>query len=157
MGREFVTDSADTGPIVWHRATKSPRIRILVVDDHEVVRRQLCRLLKAQPDMEVISEASDGKGAIHRADEFQPDVILLDIGLPGLDGFTTARHMRAVAPNAEILFVSQHDTMQMVREALRAGGRGYVVKVDAISDLIPAVHAVSEKKQFISARLAEHH
>lgn len=103
--------------------------------------------------MEVVCEASDGEAAIHSAYESQPDVILLDIGLPGLDGFTAARHIRTVAPRAEILFVSQHDTMQMVREALRAGGRGYVVKVDALDDLVPAVHAVSEKKQFISSRL----
>lgn len=119
------------------------------------MRRQLCRLLRSQPDMEVICEAGDGEGAIHRASELQPDVILLDIGLPGLDGFTTARHIRTVAPTTEILFVSQHDTRQMVREALRAGGRGYVVKGDAINELVPAVHAVSERKQFISARLAD--
>lgn len=127
-----------------------------MVDDHEVVRRQLCRVLRSQPDMEVVSEASDGQGAIRRASQLQPDVILLDIGLPGLDGFTAARHIHDVAPGSEILFVSQHDTMQMVREALRAGGRGYVVKVDALNELVPAVHAVNEKKQFISARLADH-
>lgn len=105
--------------------------------------------------MEVVCEAGDGEAAIHSAYESQPDVILLDIGLPGLDGFTAARHIRTVAPRAEILFVSQHDTMQMVREALHAGGRGYVVKGDALDELVPAVHAVSEKKQFISSRLAD--
>ena len=127
-----------------------------MVDDHEVMRRQLCRLLRSQPDMEVVCEADNGEGAIHSAYEFQPDVILLDIGLPGLDGFTAARHIRTVAPRTEILFVSQHDTIQMVREALRAGGRGYVVKGDALDELVPAVHAVREKKQFISARFADH-
>lgn len=156
MGRDFANDASETGPIVWHRTPRPARIRILAVDDHEVVRRQLCRILRSQPDMEVVCEASDGEGAIHSAYEFQPDVILLDIGLPGLDGFTAARHIRAVAPMAEILFVSQHDTVQMVREALRAGGRGYVVKVDAMNDLVPAIHAVSEKKQFISARVTTH-
>jgi DNA-binding NarL/FixJ family response regulator len=145
-----------SGLIIWHRTTKIARIRILVVDDHEIVRRQLCRMLRSQPDMEVISEAGDGEDAIHTASDLQPDVILLDIGLPGLDGFTTARHIRTVAPMAEILFVSQHDTLQMVREALRAGGRGYVVKVDAARELVSAVHAVSEKKQFISARFGTH-
>jgi len=154
LGRDLVNDFS--GQIVWHRASKATRIRILAVDDHEVVRRQLCRILRAQPDMEVVCEASDGEGAIHSAYEFQPDVILLDIGLPGLDGFTAARHIHTVAPRAEILFVSQHDTMQMAREALRAGGRGYVVKVDALDDLVPAIHAVSEKKQFISRRLTNH-
>lgn len=151
-----VTDFSSTGLIVWHRTTQNPRIRILVVDDHEVVRRQLCRVIRSQPDMEVISEAGDGQHAIQSASELHPDVILLDIGLPGLDGFTTARHIRSVAPTSEILFVSQHDTTQMVREALRAGARGYVVKVDALNELVPAVHAVSEKKQYISTRLANH-
>ena len=137
--------------IVWHRVT---RIRILVVDDHELVRRQLCRVLAAQPDLDVVCEAADGEGAIRRAGELQPDVILLDIGLPGLDGFTAARHIHDVAPSAEILFVSQHDTAQMAREALRAGGRGYVAKVDIVNDLVPAVHAVSQRKQYIRRRLA---
>jgi DNA-binding NarL/FixJ family response regulator len=132
-----------------------PRIRVLVVDDHELIRRQLCRMLAKQADLDVISEAADGEGAIRRAEELQPDVILLDIGLPGLDGFTTARHIRKISPSAEILFVSQHDTVQMVREALRAGGRGYVVKGDIVNDLVPAIHAVNERKQFISARLAD--
>jgi DNA-binding NarL/FixJ family response regulator len=138
--------------LILPRATK---IRVLVVDDHEFMRKQFCHLLDAQPDVEVVSEAADGEEAVHRAAELQPDVILLDISLPGLDGFTTARHIRAVAPGAELLFVSQHDTTQMVREALRAGGRGYVVKLDALDELIPAVRAVREKKQFISARLAD--
>lgn len=150
-----MTNFAGTGVIFWHRATKTARIRVMVVDDHEVVREQLCRLVKAQPDMEVVSEASDGKDAVQHAEEVQPDVILMDIGLPSLDGFTAARHIRSVAPRTEILFVSQHDTTQMAREALRAGGRGYVVKVDAIRELVPAVHAVIDKKQFISSRLAD--
>jgi DNA-binding NarL/FixJ family response regulator len=148
-----VNNLASTDSIVWHRLAK---IRILVVDDHDMVRRQLCLLLRAQPDLEVICEAVDGEAAIRRAGELHPDVILLDISLPGLDGFTTARHIREVAPEAEILFVSQHDTMQMVREAIRAGGRGYIVKLDIVSELVPAVHAVSEKKEFISARLGGH-
>jgi DNA-binding NarL/FixJ family response regulator len=138
--------------VVWPRAA---RIRVLVVDDHDFMRRQFCRLLQAQPDLEVISEAADGDEAVRRAAELQPDVIVLDISLPGLDGFTTARHIHAVLPSAEILFVSQHDTTQMVREALRAGGRGYVVKLDALNELVPAVRAVSEKRQFISARLVK--
>ena len=132
------------------RATK---IRVLVVEDHDVVRQEFCRLLREQSDLEVVCEVGDGEKAIRRAGELQPDVVMLDISLPSLDGFTTARHIRSVAPAAQILFVSQHDTIQMVREALRAGGRGYVVKLDAVEDLIPAVRAVSMKKRFISPRL----
>ena len=137
--------------VVWPHATA---IRILVVDDHDAVRREFCALLQAQPDLDVVCDAADGEEAVRRAVELQPDVVLLDISLPGLDGFTTARLIREVAPSAEILFVTQHDTVQMVREALRAGGRGYVVKLDAIEELVAAVRSVSQKRQFISARLA---
>ena len=132
------------------------RIRVLVVEDHEIVRREFCRLLRQQADLEVVCDVANGEDAIRRAGELQPDVVLLDISLPHLDGFTTARHIRSVAPQAQILFVSQHDTTQMVREALRAGGRGYVTKLDAVQDLIPAVRAVSRKKRFISPRLANY-
>jgi CheY-like chemotaxis protein len=140
-----------TVAVVWPRT--SP-IRILVVDDHSIVRRQLCALLRAQPDFEVVCEAADGEEAVRKAEEFRPDVVLMDISLPGLDGFAAARHIKQQVPSAEIVFVSQHDTRQMVREALRAGGRGYVGKFDAIDELVPAVHAVSQKKEFISPRLA---
>ena len=124
------------------------------MDDHEVVRREFCALLRAQAGFDVVCDVADGEEAIRRAKEYQPDVVLLDISLPGLDGFAAARHIKKLAPGSEILFVSQHDTVQMVREALRAGGRGYVVKLDALQELVPAVRAVSQKKQFISARLA---
>jgi CheY-like chemotaxis protein len=137
--------------VVWPYATAT---RILVVDDHDAVRREFCALLQAQPDLDVVCDAANGEEAVRRAAELQPDVVLLDISLPGLDGFTTARLIREGAPSAEILFVSQHDTLQMVREALRAGGRGYVVKLDAIDELVAAVRSVSQKRQFISARLA---
>lgn len=127
-----------------------------MVEDHEIVRREFCRLLREHADLEVVCDVADGEDAVRRAGELQPDVILLDISLPNLDGFTTARHVRSVAPRAQILFVSQHDTAQMVREAIRAGGRGYVTKLDAVEDLIPAVRAVSRKKWFISPRLASY-
>jgi CheY-like chemotaxis protein len=138
-------------------AILSPRVhstRILVVDDHLIVRRQLCALLREQPDFDVVCEAADGEEAVRKAEEIRPDVILMDISLPGLDGFAAARHIKRHVPSAEILFVSQHDTRQMVREALRAGGRGYVSKIDAMDELVPAVHAVSRRQEFISPRLA---
>jgi DNA-binding NarL/FixJ family response regulator len=137
--------------VVWPR---TPPIRLLVVDDHAIVRRQLCALLNEQPDFEVVGEAEDGEEAVRKAEESRPDVVLMDISLPGLDGFAAARHIKQHVPSAEIVFVSQHDTRQMVREALRAGGRGYVAKLDALAELVPAVHAASQKQEFISPRLA---
>jgi len=135
-------------------ASRTEQIRILVVDDHEIIRREFCALLRAQAGFVVISDVANGEEAIRKAKELQPDVVLLDISLPRLDGFAVARHVRKFVPSAEILFVSQHDTRQMVREAMRAGGRGYVIKLDAAAELVPAVRAVSERKQFISRRLA---
>jgi DNA-binding NarL/FixJ family response regulator len=140
-----------TVAVVWPRTSPT---RILVVDDHAIVRRQLCGLLRAQPEFEVVSEAADGEEAVRKAEEFRPDVVLMDISLPGLDGFAATRHIKQQVPSAEIVFVSQHDTRQMVREALRAGGRGYVAKLDALDDLVPAIHAANRKQEFVSARLA---
>jgi DNA-binding NarL/FixJ family response regulator len=129
-------------------------IRVLVVDDHDAVRREFCALLRMERDLDVICDLANGDEAVGKVAELQPDVVLLDISLPGLDGFTTARLIREVAPMVEILFVSQHDTPQMVREALRAGGRGFVVKLDAVQELVSAVRTVRDRKQFVSPRLA---
>jgi len=133
---------------------RPPTIRVLVVDDHDAVRREFCALLRMEHDLDVICDLSNGGEAVSKIAELQPDVVLLDISLPGLDGFTTARLIREVAPMVEILFVSQHDTPQMVREALRAGGRGFVVKLDAVQELVAAVRLVRDRKQFVSPRLA---
>jgi DNA-binding NarL/FixJ family response regulator len=130
-------------------------VRILVVDDHATVRRSVCALLRADPAFEVICDVADGIQAVERAEELQPDVVVLDITMPGMDGFEAARRVRKVAPTAEILFLSQHDTIETIRQALRIGARGYVVKSDAASELVAAVRAVSEKKQYVSARFAE--
>jgi DNA-binding NarL/FixJ family response regulator len=131
-------------------------VRILVVDDHATVRRSVCALLRGHPAFDVICDVADGIQAVERAEELQPDVVVLDITMPGMDGFEAARRVRKVAPTAEILFLSQHDTIETIRQALRIGALGYVVKSDAAKELVAAVHAVSEKKQYVSARFAAH-
>ena len=129
-------------------------LRILVVDDHEIVRRRLSSLLQRWPEFNVVAEASDGLDAIEQSKELQPDVVVLDISMPRMSGLEAAPHIRRVAPAAEILFVSQHDTRSIVREALSTGARGFVLKSDAGTDLVNAVLAVSQQKEFLSHKLA---
>jgi len=127
-------------------------VRILVVDDFEPWRRSLCSLLEEHPAWQVICEASDGPEAIEKSRELQPDLILLDIGLPGLNGIEAAKQIRIIAPCSRILFCSENCCPDIVREALRIGGHGYVVKSDATSDLVPALEAVMANKQFVGRR-----
>jgi len=131
-------------------------LRVLVVDDSEVIRRGVCTLLEGQPELRVVSVASDGLEAVEQAEEQQPDVILLDISLPRLNGIEAARQIRRVAPRAKILFLSQYDTWATAREALKTGARGYVVKSDAALELIPGVWSVWRGESFVSSSLAAH-
>jgi DNA-binding NarL/FixJ family response regulator len=123
-------------------------IRILLADDHPIVRQGLKTLLEGQSGWEVVGEASDGLEALDKADRLQPDVLVLDVTMPGMNGLETCRLLRQRAPEVEILFVTQHDSPQMMREALDAGARGYVVKSNAARDLLEAVKAVSQHRVF---------
>ena len=123
-------------------------IRILLVDDHPVVRHGLRALLGLQPDWEVIDEAEDGSEAVDKVQRLNPDVVLLDISMPKMGGLEACRLIREMAPQCEILILTQHDSPQMLREALDAGARGYVMKSHAARDLLDAVEAVSQHKSF---------
>ncbi len=129
-------------------------IRILVVDDHEVIRRVICSLLSSDPTLNVIGQTADGEQAVLKAQELQPDLVLLDISLPGISGIEAARRIRSSSPNSHIIFLSQHDSLQVVESAMRMGGHGYVAKTDAGSDLLKAIRAVHEGKRFVSERIA---
>ena len=131
-----------------------PILRILVVDDHDIVRLSICTLLSGQPDFEVICDAADGLQAVREAERLQPDVVVLDITMPKMDGFEAAGRIREVAPSAEIVFLSQHDSLDIIKEAFRHGARGYVVKSAAPKELITAVRTVSKKKRYVNARFA---
>jgi two-component system response regulator NreC len=124
--------------------------RILIVDDHPVVRRGLRHLLAVQNGWEVIDEAADGLEAVEKAQYLNPDVILLDISMPKMNGLDACRLIRERAPESEVLILTQHDSPQMLREALNAGARGYVVKSKADSDLLDAVKALTEHKPFVA-------
>jgi DNA-binding NarL/FixJ family response regulator len=123
-------------------------IRILVVDDHPIVRQGLKTLLEGHSDWQVIGEASDGAEAIEKAKDLSPDVMVLDVTMPRMNGLEACRLLRRQSPGLEILFVTQHDSPQMMREALDAGARGYVVKSNAARDLLAAVEAVSQHRVF---------
>jgi CheY-like chemotaxis protein len=124
-------------------------VRVLIVDDYEPFRR-LIRSMLESPSFEIVGEASDGLEAIQKATLVQPDLILLDIGLPNLTGLEVAKRVLALGPQARILFVSQDGSPDLVREALRVGGRGYVQKSRIGRDLLSAVRAVLGGTQFVS-------
>ena len=131
-------------------------IRILVVDDYERWRRFACSTLQKETEVQVVGEVSDGLEAVHQAQQLQPDLILLDIALPTINGIEAAKRIRECAPQSKILFVSENRSPDVAREALNNGALGYVVKSDAASDLLPAVKAVLAGKRFVSASLASH-
>ena len=131
-------------------------IRVLVVEDSEAFRKLIRSTLGERPELQLVGEVSDGLQALQRADELQPDLILLDIGLPSLNGIEVARRIRKLSPKSKILFVSQESSADVVREALGTGAHGYVVKIDAGSELLKGVSAVLRGDQFVSRRFAGH-
>ena len=129
---------------------------ILVVDDYENWRRQVLSLLQARPAWQVIAEASDGSEAVQKAEDLKPDLILLDVGLPNLNGIEAARRIRQRSPSSKIIFLSQNSDLDVVRAALGTGALGYVRKTDARRELLPAMDAVLRGKQFVSSSLKDH-
>jgi len=129
--------------------------RILVADDHEVVRRGLQALLEAQPGWEVSGEAVDGREAVEKAKQLKPDVVIMDISMPVLNGLEATRQILKVNPHARVLILTMHESDQIVREVLDAGARGYILKSDAGRDLVGAVEALRRYNSFFTSKVAE--
>ncbi len=132
-------------------------IRILVADDFEPWRCFVASSLQTEPELQIISEAADGLEAVRRAKELRPDLIVLDIGLPTLNGIAAARQIHAFLPQSKIVFLTQETSTFIVEEALRLGASGYIVKSDAGSELMTAIHAVLRGETFVGDRFAGNH
>jgi DNA-binding NarL/FixJ family response regulator len=128
--------------------------RILVADDHEVVRRGLCGLLRAQGDWDVCGEASNGREAVEKALQLKPEVVILDVGMPTLNGLEATRQILKANPHIKILILTLHDSDQVVQEVLNAGARGFLLKSDAARDLVAAVEALRRDKIYFTPKVA---
>ena len=128
-------------------------MRVLVVDDHEFVRRGVRSLLLSQSNYEVCGEAVDGQDALEKARELKPDVIVMDVSMPRLKGLEATRLIRSMLPDSEVLILTQHESSQMLKEAVKAGARGYVVKSSISKDLLTALADVGQHKPFFDASI----
>jgi DNA-binding NarL/FixJ family response regulator len=130
-------------------------LRILLADDHEIVRRGLCAILGSHAGWQVCGEAADGREAVAKACELKPDIVILDLGMPRLNGLEATRQILHRNPNQRILVLTITDSEQVVEEVLRAGARGFLLKTDAAKDLTGAVEALQQNNTFFNSRVGD--
>ena len=130
-------------------------LRILIADDHDLMRRGVKALLQSRPGWEVCGEAHTGREAVAKAEELKPDVVILDISMPDLNGVDAAKRIRKASPDTEVLILSVHYSDQLIRDILEAGVRGYIVKSDSDRDLVIAVETLANHKPFFTPRATE--
>jgi DNA-binding NarL/FixJ family response regulator len=130
-----------------------PRLRILLADDHVTMRRGLCLLIDNEPDMKVVSEVSDGAAALRMAATMKPDVVVMDISMPGLNGLAATRALREQQPDVAIVTLTRHSDDAYVQELLRAGVSGYVLKQSAPTELLQAIRAAAAGGQYLDSTL----
>lgn len=133
--------------------TNMARIRILLADDHTLFRQGVRTLLSAEPDMEVVGEAADGNGAAEKAAELRPDVVLMDIGMPGPSSFETTRHIKRNRPETRVLFLTMYDDEDYLVESMEVGASGYVLKDSPAPQLVAAVRDVCRGGSYLSPRM----
>jgi DNA-binding NarL/FixJ family response regulator len=130
-------------------------LRVLIADDHEVVRRGICEMVRQHPHLQVCGEASDGRQAVKIAAELKPHIVIIDIGMPQLNGLEATRQIVHQDPDVKVLVLTMHESEQIVREVLGAGARGYLLKSDAGRDLVAALEAIVRRKTFFTSKVAE--
>jgi len=130
-------------------------LRILIADDHDLMRRGVKTLLLSHPGWEVCGEAHTGREAVTKAEELKPDIVILDISMPDLNGVDAAKRIRKTSPDTEVLILSMHYSDQLIRDILEAGVRGYIVKSDSDRDLLIAVETLANHKPFFTPRATE--
>ena len=126
------------------------RIRVLLADDHAVVRQGFKMILSAQPDMEIVGEAGNGREAVELAEQLRPDIVVMDVAMPELNGIEATRRLAASVPHARVVALSMHKDSVYVREILRAGARGYLLKDSVAADLVSAIRAVARGEGYLS-------
>ncbi len=134
---------------------KSPSVRILIADDHEVVRHGVREMLSSYPGWEVCGEASSGREVVDMVDKLKPDVAVIDLSMPGLNGIDATHQIRRNNPETKVIIFTMHETEALVREVFQAGAFGYVLKSDAVTHLRAAVETVQEGRHFCSSKLHE--
>lgn len=132
-----------------------PPLKLLLADDHEIVRQGLRSMLEAQRDCQVVGEAADGRQAVTMTKELNPDVVILDIGMPSLNGLEATRQILKMRPQTKVLILTMHESDSVIREVLDAGARGYILKTDAGRDLVSAVESLRRNKTFFTSRVAQ--
>ena len=130
-------------------------LRILIADDHEVVRKGIRSILEAHPGWTVCGEAADGRKAVEAARDLRPDLVVVDIGMPFLNGLDATRQIIKARPEAKVLVLTMHESEEVVQQVLEAGARGYLVKSDASRDLVEAVEALQRNKTYFTSKVAQ--
>jgi DNA-binding NarL/FixJ family response regulator len=130
-------------------------VSLLIADDHEIVRRGLCSLIAEQSGWKIVAEAKDGRDAVTKANQFKPDVAVLDISMPSLNGLDATKQIAKISPRTKVLILTVHDSEQLIHKLLEAGARGYILKEDAGRDLITAVKALISNKTFFTPKVAQ--
>jgi DNA-binding NarL/FixJ family response regulator len=148
-------DELSSGAAVSPARTGVQKVRILVADDHDIIRRGLKQLLTGHPGWEVCGEAKTGREAVDITDQMKPDIVVLDIGMPDLNGLEAARQIMKISPKTAVLILTIHFTDQLVRDVIECGARGYILKSDADKDLVSAVEAISNKRTYFTREVSE--
>lgn len=128
-------------------------LQVLTVDDSPCWRMYILKTLAAESDLKIVGHAVDGFEAVQKASELRPDVVVMDLSLPGINGLDATRRIRMVSPDSKVLFFSGHAARDLVAAAFEAGGSGYILKSDAAFDLVPGIRAIWENRQYVSRSL----